>query len=187
MIPLPTFTATELATARKRSFEFGRSGGTDASPWTIKTDGGQGLGMNPHRASAAPAVNAFEIWHLETEDEWSHPVHIHFEEGIILKRDGVTPPPWEKWARKDVYRIGTLLGTQPEVGRHRRRGDSLPRFRRHVLGALPQHAARGPFDDAALGHPQSRTNGGRPHADIDMGRRLLRTVVRLDKRQRSGG
>ena len=36
---------------------------------------------------------------------WSHPVHVHFEEGIILSRGGKAPPEWEKWARKDVYRI----------------------------------------------------------------------------------
>jgi FtsP/CotA-like multicopper oxidase with cupredoxin domain len=33
-------------------------------------------------------------------------VHVHFEEGIILTRDGGPPPEWEKWARKDMYRIG---------------------------------------------------------------------------------
>jgi len=33
-------------------------------------------------------------------------VHVHFEEGIVLKRNGLPPPEWEKWARKDVYRIG---------------------------------------------------------------------------------
>jgi hypothetical protein len=33
-------------------------------------------------------------------------VHVHFEEGIILKRGGLQPPEWEMWARKDVYRIG---------------------------------------------------------------------------------
>ena len=38
---------------------------------------------------------------------WNHPVHVHFEEGIILSRGGKAPPEWEKWARKDVYRIGT--------------------------------------------------------------------------------
>jgi manganese oxidase len=37
---------------------------------------------------------------------WSHPVHVHFEEGVILRRGGKEPPEWEKWARKDVYRVG---------------------------------------------------------------------------------
>jgi hypothetical protein len=39
---------------------------------------------------------------------WSHNVHIHFEEGRILRRDGKAPPEWEKWARKDVYRLGNM-------------------------------------------------------------------------------
>ncbi|MCP4289320.1 MAG: multicopper oxidase domain-containing protein, partial [Gammaproteobacteria bacterium] len=41
-----------------------------------------------------------------------HPVHIHFEEGIIIRRNGEEPPEWEKWARKDMYRIGP----QPDSG-----------------------------------------------------------------------
>ncbi|MGE4651647.1 MAG: copper oxidase, partial [Myxococcota bacterium] len=54
MIPLPTFTVEELENARHRSFEFGKSNGTDKAPWTIKTDGGQGMGADPNRVDAAP-------------------------------------------------------------------------------------------------------------------------------------
>jgi hypothetical protein len=116
-----------LQSARHRTFEFGRSSGTDEAPWTIKTDNDDALTMDPRRISAAPRlatgptqagfvgtnsagddnVSALEIWELKTGGGWSHPVHIHFEEGIILSRDGATPPAWEKWARKDVYRIGS--------------------------------------------------------------------------------
>jgi FtsP/CotA-like multicopper oxidase with cupredoxin domain len=37
---------------------------------------------------------------------WDHPVHIHFEEGQILARDGLASrvPSWER-GRKDVYRL----------------------------------------------------------------------------------
>jgi FtsP/CotA-like multicopper oxidase with cupredoxin domain len=123
MIPLtldrnnPTDRA-KLAGARHRTFEFGRSSGTDAAPWTIKTDGGKGYIMDPRRVSAAPRLSTgptqggfsgdgtLEIWSIEGNGGWSHPVHVHFEEGIILSRDGKAPPEWEKWARKDVYRIG---------------------------------------------------------------------------------
>ena len=59
--------------AKKRTFEFGRSNGTDEKPWTIKTDGGQGLGMDPHRVSAAPTWARVEIWHLESGDELDAP------------------------------------------------------------------------------------------------------------------
>jgi FtsP/CotA-like multicopper oxidase with cupredoxin domain len=107
MIPRPVLLATDLAKARRRTFEFGRSSGTDAEPWTIKTDGGKGLNTDEHRVSAAPELGALEIWRIEsTSGGWSHPVHVHFEEGQILSRDGKPPPAWERWARKDVYRVG---------------------------------------------------------------------------------
>jgi FtsP/CotA-like multicopper oxidase with cupredoxin domain len=108
----------KLAAARHRTFEFARSSGTDEAPWTIKTDGGGGFPMDPRRISAAPQLangptqagssgeGTLEIWSIEGNGGWSHPVHVHFEEGIILKRGGKAPPAWEKWARKDVYRIG---------------------------------------------------------------------------------
>jgi FtsP/CotA-like multicopper oxidase with cupredoxin domain len=108
-----------LAKARHRTFTFGRSDGTDEAPWTVKTDGGFGFPMDPRRLNAAPklasgptdaGVSGFgtlEVWNIELGGEgWSHPVHVHFEEGIILSRGGKLPPEWEKWARKDVYRIG---------------------------------------------------------------------------------
>ena len=107
MVPKPVITKAELANAKQRTFEFGRSGGTDSAPWTIKTDGGTGFNMDPDRVSAAPTQGSVEIWHIKKDTTaWDHPVHIHFEEGQILARDGLPPPDWEKWARKDVYRIG---------------------------------------------------------------------------------
>jgi len=113
MIPIRRPTETELANALHRSFEFERKP-TDDKPWVIKTDGGTGLNMDPRRLSAAPSKNSsqLEVWRLINSGTWSHPIHIHFEEGIILRRNGVAPPEWEKWARKDVYR----LGPQPDSG-----------------------------------------------------------------------
>jgi manganese oxidase len=37
---------------------------------------------------------------------WDHPIHIHFEEGQVLSRDGSpnNVPAWER-GRKDVYRL----------------------------------------------------------------------------------
>lgn len=124
-----------LATAIRRSFDFGRSGGTDSAPWSIKTDNNDALTNDTRRVAAAPRlamgptqpgydgentagfdnVSAFEIWHLKGSGGWSHPVHVHFEEGIILKRNGRTVPEWEKWARKDVYRIGPDEDASTEV------------------------------------------------------------------------
>ena len=123
MLPQPTFTAAELAGARHRTFEFGRSGGTDLSPWTIKVDGGAAHTADTRRISAAPnlgnltpaGLGGVEIWHILGGGGWSHPVHIHFEEGKILSRDGLPPPIWEKWGRKDMFRIGPDENSSREV------------------------------------------------------------------------
>ncbi|MDR6927546.1 multicopper oxidase domain-containing protein [Pseudomonas sp. BE134] len=109
-----------LAQARHRTFTFGRSDGTDEAPWTVKTDGGFGFHMDPRRLNAATQLangptdagaagfGTLEVWNIKAGGTgWSHPVHVHFEEGIILSRGGKAPPEWEKWARKDVYRIGS--------------------------------------------------------------------------------
>ena len=51
---------------------------------------------------ATPKRGTSEIWTLSNQGDWSHPVHIHFEEGRILQRNGVAPPLHEQ-GRKDVY------------------------------------------------------------------------------------
>lgn len=109
-----------LAKARHRTFTFGRSDSTDEAPWTVKTDGGFGFHMDPRRLNASTQLSSgptdagvagfgtLEVWNIKAGGTgWSHPVHVHFEEGIILSRGGKAPPEWEKWARKDVYRIGS--------------------------------------------------------------------------------
>lgn len=102
LIPLPEMTTI----SRERTFEFGRVGGTDSAPWTIRTDGGDGLGMDINRISAAPGRNTAEIWHLVNGGAgWDHPIHIHFEEGRILSRTPGPVPAWEVGARKDVFRL----------------------------------------------------------------------------------
>ncbi len=118
---------TKLATARRREFHFGRSSGTDLTPWTVKTDGGDGYNADARRIAAATQLSTgptdagfaadgtTEVWNLKTGGGWSHPVHVHFEEGIILKRGGKEPPEWEKWTRKDVYRIGVEPDSTLEI------------------------------------------------------------------------
>ena len=113
MIPLRKPSEEELANALHRTFEFEKQP-TDDAPWAIETDGGKGFGMDPRRLTSAPSKDSdgLEVWRLVNSGTWSHPVHIHFEEGIVLRRNGKEPPEWEKWARKDVYRIGP----QPDSG-----------------------------------------------------------------------
>jgi FtsP/CotA-like multicopper oxidase with cupredoxin domain len=107
-----------LADARHRTFIFGRSSGTDSAPWTIKTDGGGAYTADTRRLTVAPQLSTgptpggfagdgtAEIWRFETGGGWSHPIHVHFEEGVILTEDGEPPPEWHRWARKDVFRLG---------------------------------------------------------------------------------
>jgi FtsP/CotA-like multicopper oxidase with cupredoxin domain len=107
LIPNPDISKLLAANPRQRTFEFGRSDGSDSAPWTIKTDGGQGLAADYTRISAAPKAGALEIWHLKNGGGgWDHPIHIHFEESQILARNGSLSNvlPAER-GRKDVYRL----------------------------------------------------------------------------------
>ena len=142
MIPRPTQpTAAEIAALRHRTFEFGTANATDAAPWTIKTDGGLGLGMDPHRVSAVTTGN-WEVWTLSSGSGWDHPVHVHFEEGQILSRDGAAPQLWEQGARKDVYRIGTGPGSAQSI-------DVLIRFR-EFLGTFMEHCHNTQHEDHSM-------------------------------------
>jgi manganese oxidase len=112
LIPNPALTAP---VSRTRVFEFGTGGNqtipvgqtASAGPWGIKTDGGSMLNAAYSRVSAQPAAGTREIWTLRNGGAgWDHPIHIHFEEGQILSRDGslANVPAWER-GRKDVYRL----------------------------------------------------------------------------------
>jgi FtsP/CotA-like multicopper oxidase with cupredoxin domain len=114
MIPNPDL--SQVPYARERVFEF-NSGGSQTSsnpitafvgPWGIKTDNqGSTLNGNYGRVSAAPKYGTREVWTLKNGGGgWDHPIHIHFEEGQILARNGDPSqvPAWEK-GRKDVYRL----------------------------------------------------------------------------------
>ena len=99
--------------------------------------------MDPQRLSAAPDEGSVEIWHIKNGGNgWSHPVHVHFEEGQILKRGGKAPPVWEKWARKDVYRIGPLPDSTDSV-------DIAIRFR-EFMGTYMEHCHNTQHEDHAM-------------------------------------
>jgi FtsP/CotA-like multicopper oxidase with cupredoxin domain len=119
LIPNPILPAA----TRTRTFKFDdnarqtTSGSTSFSgPWGILTDGdsgyrdfsrGDALDADYGRISAAPGYGTTEQWTLVNGGrDWDHPIHIHFEEGQILARDGYAGnvPAWEK-GRKDVYRL----------------------------------------------------------------------------------
>jgi hypothetical protein len=143
LIPLQRPDQDELDNALHRTFEFERQP-TDDRPWVIETDGGKGFGMDPRRLSAAPEKNSggLEVWRLVNSGTWSHPVHIHFEEGIILRRNGEEPPEWEKWARKDVYRIGPQADSGDMV-------EIALRFR-EFAGTFMEHCHNTQHEDHAM-------------------------------------
>ena len=77
----------------------------------IQGNGREGDGIqllaDYNRISAAPKFGTREIWHLVNDGGgWDHPIHIHFEEGQILARDGsAANVPAGEHGRKDVYRL----------------------------------------------------------------------------------
>jgi FtsP/CotA-like multicopper oxidase with cupredoxin domain len=113
MIPNPDL--SKIPVARQRTFEFGRGADQNTNdpvssffgPWGIKTDNGDMLAADFGRISAAPRFGTREIWTLKNGGGgWDHPIHIHFEEGQILARDGsLNNVPAAERGRKDVYRL----------------------------------------------------------------------------------
>jgi FtsP/CotA-like multicopper oxidase with cupredoxin domain len=124
LIPNPDL--SQIATARQRQFVFDDNANqttndpitsyTGGGGWGIATgntggssrrQGGSALKADFGRISSAPGFGTKEIWTLvNARDSWDHPIHIHFEEGQILARNGSASqvPAWEK-GRKDVYRL----------------------------------------------------------------------------------
>jgi FtsP/CotA-like multicopper oxidase with cupredoxin domain len=124
MIPNPDL--SQIPVARERIFRFNAGANQTTfdpvtsfrGPWGIETDNTGGsrmlsgttggtLDADFGRISSAPKFGTREIWTLENGGGgWDHPIHIHFEEGQILERDGsrANVPPWER-GRKDVYRL----------------------------------------------------------------------------------
>jgi manganese oxidase len=121
LIPNPDL--SQVPVSRQRTFLFGSGASqplpqpdpaayftgsnNQPGPWGVGTDGGSVNNASFGRISAAPKFGTREIWTLQNGGGgWDHPIHIHFEEGQILARNGSASnvPAWEK-GRKDVYRL----------------------------------------------------------------------------------
>ncbi|UCO95965.1 multicopper oxidase domain-containing protein [Metapseudomonas lalkuanensis] len=98
--PLPPIDPAVVASAPVRRFVFERAN----NMWAIN---GQFVNVNAPRFKVPKG--RYEIWELMNIDNgWSHPIHIHLEEGRILARikNGVSIPiPAHEQGRKDVYVI----------------------------------------------------------------------------------
>jgi FtsP/CotA-like multicopper oxidase with cupredoxin domain len=116
LIPNPDL--SNVPVSAERLFEFGRGANqtindpgppptASEGPWGIKTNGGDMLAAAFSRISAQPSFGKREVWTLRNGGGgWDHPVHIHFEEGQILERDGsFANVPQAERGRKDVYRL----------------------------------------------------------------------------------
>lgn len=86
-------TEAQLRKLPTRVWEFDRSNGG----WTVN-----GNHFDVDKPAARIKRGSEEVWVLRGSGNWHHPVHIHFEEGRILSRNGVAPPVHER-GRKDVY------------------------------------------------------------------------------------
>jgi FtsP/CotA-like multicopper oxidase with cupredoxin domain len=112
---LPPINLNEVV--KTRTFEFDRSNGG----WTVN-----GNLFDVEKPVASPKRGTAEIWVLKVQGDWSHPVHIHFEEGRILSRNGAQPAPHER-GRKDVY----VLSPGDEVRVFLRFRDYLGKYMMH--------------------------------------------------------
>jgi FtsP/CotA-like multicopper oxidase with cupredoxin domain len=91
--PLPPINLSEVV--RTRRFRFDK----ENDIWTVN-----GKIFDPMVSVATVKRGTTEIWTLEGNGGWHHPVHVHMVEGRILTRNGVAPPPHEQ-GRKDVYTL----------------------------------------------------------------------------------
>lgn len=97
--PLPDLpTPEEIAKLPRRRWEFDRKNGL----WTVN-----GQLFDTHNPRAKIKQGSAEVWELVGKSGgWSHPIHIHLEEGRILSKsvDGIeVPVPPHERGRKDVF------------------------------------------------------------------------------------
>ncbi|HET7884317.1 MAG TPA: multicopper oxidase domain-containing protein [Acetobacteraceae bacterium] len=102
-LPDPDFKALQslAAKARVRNWVFDQG---DSGTWVVNDEL-----FDPNRISASIDQESEEVWVFQNpEDNWSHPIHVHFEEHRVLSRNGKTVTPNTQfngaidYARRDV-------------------------------------------------------------------------------------
>jgi FtsP/CotA-like multicopper oxidase with cupredoxin domain len=102
--------------------------------------------------------NNVEVWELEGGFDWQHPIHIHFEEHQIIRRNRNTPTLIER-GRKDVVR----LGENDDVEIFFRFRDFVGRYPMHCHNTIHEdHAMMLRFDIDDVGD-NGETDCGRRH------------------------
>jgi FtsP/CotA-like multicopper oxidase with cupredoxin domain len=81
-------------------------------PWGVKVNGQAAHKADMRRASNLPRPGDTEHWTIQTGNGWSHPLHLHFEEGKTIARSGTGSGlhSTERNKRKDVWHVGKLVG-----------------------------------------------------------------------------
>ncbi|MGL5041313.1 MAG: multicopper oxidase family protein [Aeromonas sp.] len=96
--PLPIITASEKTSAPVRQWIFARKGGV----WTVNDKI-----FDISKPEAIVVKNSAEIWEfINPSGGWSHPIHLHLEEGRILQltvNGMVKSIPKHQRGRKDVF------------------------------------------------------------------------------------
>lgn len=130
---LPSTTATPRVT---RTFRFDRQNGQ----WAINN---QLIDQGCTKIRFRVKRNSVEKWFLQNNSGgWAHPIHIHFEEFQILKRNGKAPSQVEK-SRKDTV----LLGPNEQIELFFRFRDFVGRFPMHCHNVIHEdHAMMLRFD-----------------------------------------
>jgi len=93
--PLTAITLAQIKAAEPRSFEFDRSDG-------VFTINGKPVDIE---APILVKRNTPQLWHFENSSGgWWHPIHVHCEFMRVIRRNGVTPPAYERdgMAKKDT-------------------------------------------------------------------------------------
>jgi FtsP/CotA-like multicopper oxidase with cupredoxin domain len=105
--PLPSVNMNEVV--KIREWVLGRQNGMwtiNGKLWDPDIDHSPEFMLNPTNKVRR---NSAEVWKIRsTSGGWDHPMHIHFEEGIIFTQNGVAVPEANRY-RTDIYRMG---GTQ---------------------------------------------------------------------------
>ena len=135
---------------RVREIEFTRGGGDsrdtpdgqcipecgeiEAFPWTIRIDGEEAHSLNANRISALiPRPGEVEHWVLVNGGGgWDHPIHLHFEEGVTIGREG--DPIFRHRVARPQRRLAAWHGWRT----HRAHPSAFRWVRWCVRGPLPQ-------------------------------------------------
>lgn len=152
--PLPPLPA-DLSKLKRRTFKLERKGGMwaiNGQFWDPDADHDAAVAGRP--AQHVIERDSAEIWTLDSSSGgWDHPMHIHFEEGQVIARNGASIPEASR-TRVDVYRmrqskIDIMLrfrdypqvGWQPKSGRPGQIADDHGRYVMHCHNVVHEDHA----------------------------------------------